>query len=84
MEVIMERLWYGDAKMKYPKQWIVMVNMVDEPKTNKAFGDIFLVTPNKKEAYEKVIALGDSMGESMVIAGFDDTPRIGGFEVCTQ
>ena len=80
----MERLWYGEAKMKYPKQWIVMVNMEDEPKTNKAYGDIYLVTPNEDEAYEKAIELGDSMGRNMVIAGFDDTPQIGGFEICYQ
>jgi hypothetical protein len=80
----MERLWYGEAKMKYPKQWIVMVNMEDEPKTNKSFGDIFLVTSDKKEAYSKVKALGNTMGDSMVIAGFDDTPRIGGLELWSQ
>ncbi|MCL2018266.1 MAG: hypothetical protein FWG70_00780 [Oscillospiraceae bacterium] len=80
----MERLWYGEASMKYPKQWIVMVNMEDEPKTNKAYGDIYLVTPNKKEAYTTAKALGDSMGRNMVIEGFDDTPQIGGLEICFQ
>ena len=80
----MERLWYGEAKMKYPKQWIVMVNMEDEPKTNKAYGDVYLVTPNKKEAYAKAKELGNSMGEKMVITGFDDTPRIGGLEIWCQ
>lgn len=80
----MERLWYGEAKMKYPKQWIVLVNMEDEPKTNKAFGDVYLVTKDKKEAYAKAKALGDSMGENMVVAGFDDTPQIGGLEICCQ
>ena len=33
-----------------------LVNMEDEPKTNKAYGDIYLVTPNEDEAYEKAIA----------------------------
>ncbi|MCL2087687.1 MAG: hypothetical protein FWH05_08870 [Oscillospiraceae bacterium] len=80
----MERLWYGEAKMKYPKKWIVMVNIEDEPKTNKGYGDIYLVTPNKKEAYDKAIALGNSMGRNMVIEGFDDTPQIGGLEICYQ
>jgi hypothetical protein len=80
----MERLWYGDAKMKYPKQWIVMVNIEDEPKTNKAFGDIFLVTANADEAYAKAEELGDSMGESFVFEGFNNTPQIGGLELCSQ
>ena len=74
----MERVWYGEAKMKYPKQWIILVNMEDEPKTNKTFGDVYLVTPDEDEAYDKAIALGDSMGRRMVVEGFDDTPQIGG------
>ena len=74
----MERLWTGDVQMKYPKQWIVMVNLEDEPKTNKTYGEVYLVTPNKDEAYNKAIALGDSMGRRMVVEGFDDTPQIGG------
>lgn len=80
----MERLWYGEAKMKYPKQWVVMVNIEDEPITNKTIGDIYLVTPNKKEAYAKAKELGDSMGETFVFEGFNDTPQIGGLELCCQ
>jgi hypothetical protein len=78
----MERMWSGDARMKYPKQWIIMVNVEDELETEtkayKTVGDIFLVTPDKNEAYNKVEELGESMGESFVFKGFDDTPRIGG------
>jgi hypothetical protein len=80
----MERMWSEEAFMKYPKQWIVMVNMEDEPKTNKAFGDVFLVTPDKKEALAKEKELGDSMGEVFVFEGFNDTPQIGGIEICYQ
>ena len=80
----MERLWYGEAKMKYPKQWIVMVNIEDEPNTNKTFGDIILITPDKKEAYAKAKEIGDSMGGKLVFEGFNDTPQIGGFEICYQ
>ncbi|MCL2019756.1 MAG: hypothetical protein FWG70_08360 [Oscillospiraceae bacterium] len=80
----MERLWYGEAKMKFPKQWIVLVNMEDEPKTNKAYGDVYLVTTDEDEAYATAIALGESMGRNMVIEGFDDTPQIGGLEICYQ
>jgi len=76
--VFLERMWSGDAEMKYQKQWIVMVNIEDEPKTNKTIGDIYLVTPNEDEAYAKAIALGDSMGRRLVTEGFNDTPQIGG------
>jgi len=80
----MERMWSGDARMKYRKQWVVMVNIIDEPETNKTIGDIYLVTSNADEAYDKAIELGNSMGENMVIEGFNDTPQIGGLELCCQ
>jgi len=79
----MERMWSGDAEMKYPKQWIVMVNISTEP-NNRAIGDIFLVTPNKKEAYAKAKEIGNSMGGRLVFEGFNDTPRIGGLELWSQ
>ena len=69
--------------MKYPKQWIVLVNITDEP-TNKTVGDVYLVTPDKKKAYAIAKSLGKSMGELMVVEGYDDTPQIGGFAVCSQ
>jgi len=80
----MERLWSETAFMKYPKQWIVMVNIEDEPKTNKTIGDVFLVTPDEDEAYAKCKALGNSMGRNLVFEGFNDTPQIGGLEICYQ
>jgi len=79
----MERLWLGEARMKYPKQWIVLVNITDEP-GNKSFGDVFLVTSDKQKAYSTAKLLGESMGEYTVVAGYDDTPQIGGFAVCSQ
>ena len=79
----MERMWRADAKKKYPMQWIVMVNLTTES-SNKTIGDIYLVTPNKKEAYDTAKALGDTMGKKMVIEGFNDTPQIGGLYLCTQ
>ena len=79
----MERLWTGDARMKYPKQWIVLVNITKEP-GNKSFGDVYLVTSDKKKAYATAKSLGESMGEYTVFAGYDDTPQIGGFTVCSQ
>ena len=78
-----ERMWYGDVKMKYPKQWIVFVNISHEPK-NRAIGNVYLVTPDRAKAYETAISLGNSMGNLMVIEGFNDTPQIGGLTVCSQ
>ena len=56
-----------------------MVNISDEPGTNKAIGDVYLITPDKTEAYSKAKVLGKSMGRLMVIEGFDDSPQIGGY-----
>ena len=77
----MDRMWTEEAYMKYQKQWIVMVNLTDEKEDDGAYktiGDVYLVTSNKKEAYDKAIALGGTMGENTVVPGFDDTPEIGG------
>ncbi|MDR0249493.1 MAG: hypothetical protein LBI44_07590 [Oscillospiraceae bacterium] len=81
----MERMWVLEASMKYPKQWLVAVNLVWEP-DNKLIGDVFMVTPDKKEAYDKVMELicTGEMGKVMVVEGYDDTPHIGSFAVCSQ
>ncbi|MDR2727641.1 MAG: hypothetical protein LBB56_00795 [Chitinispirillales bacterium] len=77
----MERMWSGDAEMKYQKQWIVMVNLANKRENDGAYktiGDVYLVTPNEKEAYAKAKSLGNSLGENMVFEGFDDTLQLGG------
>ena len=81
----MERMWVSEASMKYPKQWLVAVNLEWEPK-NKLVGDIFLVTPNEDEARSKLRELrkSGSMGDVMVVEGYNDTPQIGGLWVCNQ
>ena len=79
----MERMWLGEARMKYPKQWIVLVNIAYDS-GNKSFGDVYLVTSDKQKAYTTAKLLGDSMGKYTVVAGYDDTPQIGGFVVCSQ
>jgi len=81
--MLMEKVWSEEVFMKYQKQWIVMVNLSTEPK-NKTIGDVLLVTPNKDEAYAKAKELGDSMGGTLVFEGFNDTPQIGGLELCYQ
>jgi hypothetical protein len=81
----MERMWVLEAAHKYPKQWLVAVNLAWES-GNKAIGDIFMVTANKDEAYDKVMELKNSgeMGKVMVVQGYDDTPQIGGLTICSQ
>jgi len=79
----MERMWSRKVAMKYPKQWIVLVNLSHEP-NNKVIGDVYLVTPDKDIAYSTAKSLGDSMGKKMVVEGFNDAPQIGGFTICTQ
>ena len=76
-----KKIWAGDAKMQYPKQWIVLVHLEDDYKTHKVMGIVHTVTPNKKDAYEKARALENVMGRTMVIEGFNDTPQIGGLSL---
>jgi hypothetical protein len=77
-------MWISEAMMKYPKQWIVMVNVSSEPQTYKTMGDVYRVTSDKKEAYDLAIELGDSLGHTTVIEGFDDRPQIGGFTLSSR
>lgn len=81
----MERIWLGEAKLKYANNWIVAVNTALEEK-NKAYGDIYLITPSKSEAYAKAIELNQigTMGSVSVTQGTNNTPQIGGLEVWSQ
>jgi len=79
-----KKIWSGDAIHQHPKQWIVFVEMEYDPETYKHMGIIHFVTPDKKEAYAKSKALGDTMGKKMVIEGFNDTPQIGGLSLWSQ
>ncbi|MCL2223730.1 MAG: hypothetical protein FWB96_02045 [Defluviitaleaceae bacterium] len=76
-----EKIWSEEAYMKYPKQWIVFVEMECDPETHKHMGIVHLVTSDKDEAYETELALGRSMGNSVVMEGFNDTPQIGGLSL---
>ena len=81
----MDRMWLGEAKLKYANNWIVAVN-ITWGENNKAYGDIYLVTPSKSEAYAKAIELNQagSMGSVSVTEGMNNTPQIGGLEVWSQ
>jgi mannose/fructose/N-acetylgalactosamine-specific phosphotransferase system component IID len=75
---LQEKIWSSKVATMYPKQWIVLVNMEYDKETHKNMGVVYFVTPDKKEAYSKARALGDTMGDTMVVEGFNDTPQIGG------
>jgi hypothetical protein len=81
----MERMWMLEARHKYPKQWLVAVNLSWEP-NSRLIGDIFLVTPDKEEAYakSKEIRQRGDMGEVKVVEGYDDRPQIGGLTICSR
>jgi hypothetical protein len=78
-ETEMERLHVVEAAMKYPQKWLVAVNISHEPEC-AVYGDIFLVTLNKDEAFatrDELRENGD-MGEVMLITPYDDRPTVGG------
>ena len=81
----MERMWVDEAVMKYPKQWIVAVNLIRD-ESNKVYGDIYELFPNEEEAYSvaKELKSAGNMGKVMTLEGYNDTPQIGGLEICVQ
>ena len=79
-----KKIWSEEAVKQYPKQWIVFVEMECDPETHKYMGVVHFVTSNKDEAYETERALGRSMGNTVVMEGFNDTPQIGGLSLWNQ
>jgi len=76
-----KKIWCEEAAMNHPKQWIVMVNMEYDYETNKSMGIVHHLAPTDDEAYAVCRALGNSMGDTLVLEGFDDTLRFGGFSL---
>lgn len=79
-----EKMWIEEIAHEYPKQWILVVNMEFNKNTKKYVGDVYYVTPGKHEAYERSRAIGDSMGNKMVVEGFNDKPQISGVYMWNQ
>jgi mRNA interferase MazF len=78
----MEKIWTGEVRIKYPLQWIVMVNLSHEKKGCKTMGEVYFVTSDQDEAYAKAKELGDTMGENMVIRGHNPyQSEIGGLNI---
>ena len=65
-------------------KWIVAVN-ISWGEKNKVFGDIYLVTSDKYEAYNTADGLrkAGNMGKVSITEGFNETPQIGGLELCS-
>jgi hypothetical protein len=78
-------MWLGDARLMYPNKWIIAVNIAYGEK-NKAYGDIYLVTSSKDEAYAKAAELKKvgSFGKVSVTEGQSDAPQIGGLIVWSR
>ncbi|MCL2015997.1 MAG: hypothetical protein FWG68_07085 [Defluviitaleaceae bacterium] len=79
---MLERMWTLRASMKYPRKWIVMVNIdwgTDLQTQNKRMGDVYAVTDTPEEAGKIMNSLGDTMGETTVIDGDDDMIHVGGY-----
>jgi len=74
----MQRVPFVDLPMMYPKQWILLVNLQKEPTRHCSSGEVYWVSEQKDEIHAERRRLGDAMGRTMIVEGFDDTPRIGG------
>ena len=74
-----EKIWTGDAKMQYPKQWIVLADLEDDHSSNKVMGVVHTVTPDKSKAYETAMELKNTMRRTVVVEGFNNEPHIGDF-----
>ena len=74
----MERVLSTEVQMMYPKKWILLVDLKKPKGQYCTSGKVYWVANSKMEAFEKFIEIGDSLGETKIVEGFDDTPRIGG------
>jgi len=80
----MEKIWSEEVAMKYPLQWIVMVNLSHEKIGCKTMGEVYLVTSDQDEAYAKVKILKkeNNMGKVMVFRGHNPyQSEIGGIDI---
>jgi len=78
----MERVWMGEARMSYPKQWIIAVNAEME-KYNKLCAEVYKVVDTLDEALSlrNNLEAEQTWGRVVITKGFDDTPRIGGIRI---
>ena len=72
------KIWALEAINLYPKQWVVLTEVECDTETGKHMGIVYLVTPEKDEAYRVSMELRGSGVKTIVIEGFNDKPHIGG------
>lgn len=80
MEGNMERVLSIEAEHKFPKKFVLLVNMKKEPGRHCSSGQVYWVADSKDEIHAKRRNLGDEQGKTMVVWGFDDAPQIGGLQ----
>jgi hypothetical protein len=73
-----EKIFTGEAKMMYPKQWIVMVELEDRSNPYAVFGIVHYVSPSEDDARKVLRSLRTSgeKGRAMIVEGWNDTPQI--------
>ena len=76
----MERVLFTEVPMMYPKKWILLVNLWKEKERRCSSGEVYWVADNKMEIFNKAMEIGDELGRTMMVEGFDDTPQIGWLE----
>ena len=76
----MKQVWVAEISMNYPDKWIVVTNITTRDEIgNKYYGDVYYVTDDKKDAFNKLIEIeNEDIGETMILEGFDTTPHLGG------
>ena len=74
----MQRVLATEVTMMYPKQWILLVNSRKEPERHCPSGEIYLISDSRDEIHTERCKIGNTLGDTLVVEGFDDTPRIGG------
>ena len=81
----MERMWLGAASKQFKDNWIVAINVTWGEKC-MVYGDIYMITPSKDEAYAMAILLkkAGQSGKVTVMQGENHTPQVGGLELWSQ
>ncbi|MDR2167903.1 MAG: hypothetical protein LBE35_08670 [Clostridiales bacterium] len=80
-----ERVWTQEVMMRYPKKWIVMVNVDwDGTGRNMLFGSIYAIKDTWDEAFDLKKSLEGSMEKVSIVEGYNDMPQIGGLYICNR
>jgi hypothetical protein len=83
---VAEKIFTGDVKMMYPKQWIVMIDLEHENNPYKVMGIVHYVSPNEEDARKvlRAVRADESSSRACIIEGWNDAPQIGGLELWSR